>query len=120
MAVVNDYGVTDGDLCLLYISMYCNWTQKFSEKQTRKPTGFWKKPLDLKKKQQQLIFTLKNGFLVHLVELMEFTHFITVDDISIISKKTLKEYFSPFLPLHCREVSLLPDFNNMSELVLVA
>lgn len=58
--------------------------------------------------------------LIHLVKLMEVTHYITVVDVSIISKKTLKEYFSPFLPLYYGGVSLLPNCNNTPELVLVA
>jgi len=60
------------------------------------------------------------------MKLMEPTHYIAVDDVSIISKKTLKEYFSPFSPLHYRDLpdcnnnTLLPDCNNIPELVLVA
>lgn len=118
MAVAKEYGVTDGDLCLLYICIVTEHTS-FQESRPENLLDFGKKARFEEKATAANLY-LKNASLVHLVELMESTHYITVDDVSIILRKTLKEYFSLFLPLHYEEVSLLPDCNNVPELVLVA
>lgn len=64
--------MTDGDC------VSCYWTHKFTEKQTGNPSGFRKKLRHDEKATTGIVY-LKNASLVHLVELMEFMHYVAVD-----------------------------------------
>lgn len=70
-------------------------SQQNTEKQTRKPTEFGER-LRFEEKASPDSLYLKNASLVHLVRLVQSTHYVTADEVSIISKKTPTEYFSLF------------------------
>lgn len=112
--------MTDGDwVYCTCVYLHCYGILKFTEKQTRKPNGFRGK-LRCEEKATTGNAYLKNTSLTHLVELMEFMHYITVDPASIFSKNTLKDYWAPVLLLHNRELLLLHYRNTVPELVLLA